>query len=154
MGAKKRAYLVRGSSYSQTGNQTAAASDYLQWLVLTQSRITDLSELKVGKSLVLDMEAGQIYRIPFEAKKGDPIKVTAYAAPNTGADPVILLQDAKGTPIIGDNNGAGGLNAAIPSFVVPADGTYTLLVSHGASSTTGSIDVSLALANPALVTAP
>ena len=142
------AYLVRGSSYGEIGNVTAAASDYLQWLVLTQSRVTDLDVLEVGKSLQLDMEAGQIYRVPFEAMAGEPIKITALSEGGTGADALIVLQDANGNPLIGDNNGAGNMDAAIAEFVIPADGRYTVLVSHGGSSTSGTIDLSVELASP------
>ena len=47
-----------------------------------------------------------------------------------GVDPLIALLDPDGTPIAGDDDMGGVLDSLVENFELPADGTYTLVVSH------------------------
>ena len=48
-------------------------------------------------------------------------------------------------PVAGDDDSGGDLNALIEDYVIPSDGTYTLVVSHAGGNPNGALRVLLAL---------
>lgn len=133
-------YLYRGSINAQVENQENAASDYLQWISLNQTRAIDQDTLRPGNSVSLEMNQGWVYRIPFQALAGQLVNAQANSA---AADPLLVLLGTDGSPLTGDDDGGGNLNAAISNYAVPSDGTYTLVVGHAGGGSEGSISVQL-----------
>jgi tetratricopeptide (TPR) repeat protein len=140
-------YLGRGIANNQLGKPADAAKDFYKWISLNQKTSTDNPALKSGGSITVKMSDGQVYRIPFSGKAGESVTITATGAkPSNDAeevDPLIVILGPDGAPLIGDDDGGGGLNSAIKGFALPADGSYTLLVSHAGGGTEGDITVKL-----------
>ena len=49
----------------------------------------------------------------------------------------MVLVDATGTPLAGDDDSGGSVNALILNYVLPADGQYSLVVGHSLGGFTG-----------------
>ena len=91
------------------------------------------------------MAAGIRYDLSFDAAAGQHVTLSAQAREAAGTDPLIVLLDASGQPVAGDDDSGGDLNALIEDYVIPSDGTYTLVVSHAGGNPNGALRVLLAL---------
>jgi tetratricopeptide (TPR) repeat protein len=137
-------YLQRGIVDLALNEQPAAAADYLAWIRKQETRSVDGDPLQPGESQVLVMQQGLSYELPFEANAGQKVTLTASARENSKTDPLIVLLDPNSTPIlVSDDSGSGSYDSAIKDFVIPANGTYTLVVSHAGGSPDGAVRVLL-----------
>ncbi|NWG17913.1 MAG: tetratricopeptide repeat protein [Chloroflexi bacterium] len=136
-------YLSRGAANNALGRPAQAAADYLEWLNrVAAQRATFNGAFLPGESVVVPLEAGLYYRFSFEAKAGQQVRLTATGRPEQMPDPLLVLLDPAGSPVAADDDGGGGMNAQI-TYVVPADGTYTLLVGHAGGNPDGPVRVLL-----------
>lgn len=138
-------YLQRGFVHSLLENRGDAASDYLRWIRSQETRSAGEAALVPGESQILPMEQGLSYTLIFEASAGQHATISVTSRPNSGTDPLIVLLDSAGSPVIADDDGGGNYDAAIQDFIVPADGTYTLVVSHAGGRPDGPVRVLLQL---------
>jgi tetratricopeptide (TPR) repeat protein len=136
-------YLHRAFVHNQLGNTEAAAADYFLWIGAVQSRSVNLRQLNPGESQVLSLEEGVSYTLPFRAVAGELITLSATTRPDSEADPLIVLLDSNGDPAAADDDSGGETNALIEDYVVPADGVYTLVVSHSGGGTDGAVRILL-----------
>jgi tetratricopeptide (TPR) repeat protein len=137
-------YLQRGIVNVALNDQPAAAADYLEWIRKQETRSVDGDPLTPGESQVVQMRQGLSYELPFDASAGQKVTLTATARENAKTDPLIVLLDPDGKPILAsDDIGAGSYDSAIKDFVIPANGTYTLVVSHAGGSPDGAVRVLL-----------
>ena len=58
-------------------------------------------------------------------------------------DPLLVLLDVQGLPVLGNDDGGGQKDALIADYELPQDGVYTLMVSHANGGYEGKIRVSL-----------
>ena len=136
-------YLQRGIVNLALNDQPAAAADYLAWIRKQETRSVDGDPLQPGESQVLPMQQGLSYELPFEANAGQKVTLTATARKNSKTDPLIVLLDPESKPILANDDGGGNYDSAIKDYVIPADGTYTVVVSHAGGSPDGAVRVLL-----------
>jgi tetratricopeptide (TPR) repeat protein len=136
-------YLQRGIVNIALNDQPAAAADYLEWIRKQETRSVDGDPLQPGESQVVQMRQGLSYELPFEASAGLKVTLTATARENSQTDPLIVLLDPNSDPILASDDGGGNYDSAIKDFVIPANGTYTLVVSHAGGSPDGAVRVLL-----------
>lgn len=142
------AYLGRGIVYVALGQAEEAARDFWQWLSLNEQRTIERDDVTPGEPFTVQMQEGYLYRIPFEAEEGQMVTVTANDADDSGVDPLVVILDEDGNPLVGDDDSGGGYNSAIRDFVIPADGAYTLVVGHAGGGSVGAIEVVLDVSEP------
>lgn len=136
-------YLSRGAANNALDRPAQAAADYLEWLNrVAARRATFTGAFLPGESVVVPLEAGLVYNFPFEAAAGQRVRLTASGRPGQAVDPLLVLLDPAGNPVAADDDGGGDMNAQI-TYVIPAGGTYTLLVGHAGGSPDGPVRVLL-----------
>lgn len=142
-------YLQRGMVHNRLGNTEAGAADYLEWIrgVRQSDLITDVT-LRPGESQVVTMQAGLVYAMQFEAEAGQLVNLTASTRPGATVDPLLLIIDVDGNPLVADDDGGGNFDAAISDFRLPAAGTYIAVLSHAGGGSDGTVRVKLELSNP------
>ncbi len=139
-------YIYRGSINAQLNNRQAAAADYLQFLTMIQTNQPDSNELVSGQLVAYQEDRGIVHRFHFKAKAGQSL--SAIATPRSGTvDPLLVLTDASGTPLVGDDNSSSssGGGALITDFLIPTDGDYYLVVGHSLGGYAGQIAVAIQL---------
>ncbi|MBC8099448.1 MAG: protein kinase, partial [Armatimonadetes bacterium] len=145
-------YLSRAFANTNLGNVLGAAQDayaYIGRIEVTSNALT----LVPGEGVTVDVAQGQVYRLTFSAQTGQLFTISASTAATGGLpDPLIVLLNPAGNPIIHDDdislaNGVFNLNALIDTYRLPADGAYTVLLTHGSGALggTGLVDVLLEL---------
>jgi tetratricopeptide (TPR) repeat protein len=138
-------YLLRASIHQSLGNTVQAAADYFEWMRLQEQDSLGVDRLRPRESLVVPLSQGVVYFLPFDARAGQRVTLSADARPDAATDPLIVLLDTANTPVIADDDSGGGFNALIEGYTIPADGTYTLLVSHAGGDPNGAVRVLLSL---------
>ena len=140
-----RLYLFRASVNTSANKVADAASDYLLWMDnITTREFTSFDSLSGSDPVVIDMEPGWVYNFPFEAAEGQTLNIAASTLENSQADPLVVV-DSNRMALVGNDDGGGNLDAVIEDFVIPADGRYTLIVSHALGGANGRIGVLLDL---------
>jgi tetratricopeptide (TPR) repeat protein len=135
-------YLARGIAYRETGQIVEAGEDFIERMQLLENESFEQS-LSIGESTTVEMAYGNVYRITFEGSAGETVTLEARDADDTTVDPLIALLDPDGTPIAGDDDFGGNLDSQIEDFELPADGTYTLVVSHANGGFDGPVEVTI-----------
>lgn len=137
-------YLQRAAVQQSLDKPVEAAQDYLEWISRQETRRAD-GDILPGESQVLPLASGIRYNLTFEAAAGQSITLSARARAEADTDPLIVLLDSAGQPIAGDDDSGDNFDAVISDFVIPSDGSYTLVVSHAGGSPDGAIRVLLEL---------
>jgi len=136
-------YLQRGFVNAQLSNQAEAANDYFQYIRLQNTEVNSDNALRPGESLVLEMETGTVFVLAFEAAAGQKVTVTATARPGQNTDPLLLLMDADGNPLVGDDDSGGDFNSRIENFVLGEAGVYAVVLHHAGGGSEGPVRVLL-----------
>lgn len=133
-------YLGRGISYRQIEETAKAGADFGKRIEILATDTTE-GTLEIGVSEEVVMAYGQVFRFTFEGQAGQSLNLSANDIALIGVDPLIVLLDPDGTPIGGDDDNGGELDAQLANFELPADGTYTLIVSHANGGYDGLVSV-------------
>ena len=133
-------YLGRGIAYRQIEEIEKAGVDFAERIELLGTETIE-GTLEIGVSEEIEMTYGQINRFTFEGQEGQRLDISARDIMLIGVDPLIVLLDPNGTPIAGDDDAGGELDAQIANFELPSDGTYTLIVSHANGGYNGLVSV-------------
>jgi tetratricopeptide (TPR) repeat protein len=149
-----KTYLLRAQLYHEQGDQIEAAADYWRWMQTNQQRDVIWKRYLPNIPFAVDLGNGWVFKIPVIGTAGQVITITADEIEGglANIDPLIVLLDGDEQPLIADNDSAGGVNAQIVDYVLPADGLYTLAVSHGEQGRGGSILVNLSMGELLTVT--
>lgn len=139
-------YLRRGAVNILLGNTAAGADDYYQWMLSQRQNVTPGS-LRPGESQVLQLSAGQMYILGFQAKAGQKVTITATAHDSTKTDPLIILVDEDQKLFAVDDDGGGNYDSKIEDFVIPADGVYGVFVGYAGGGSDGAVRVLLTVAD-------
>ncbi len=136
-------YLMRGAINAQDQNTQGSAEDYFQWIMLNLTEFHEASNtLTSSGTFTVPMDLGQVYGIPFRAVAGQQVSLSARHAPSQNAvDPLLVVLDVNGNPIVADDDSGGNMDALILGYKIPEDGEYTLLVGHAAAGGQGDITV-------------
>ncbi len=135
-------YLARGGITAETGQDQLAGADFYKRMTLLQRENIEL-EIDFGESVTVEMAQGLVARIRFAGEAGQPVTIAARDNLGAGVDPLLVLLDTGGLPLTGDDDGGGELDALISGYELPADGVYTLALSHANGGYEGRIRVSL-----------
>lgn len=122
-------YLGRGILYREMGDIQEAGADFARRMELLGEDVFT-EEASIGDTLEIDMAYRRVYHITFEGELGQTVTLTARDSAETATDPLIALLGPDGEAIAGDDDFGGNLDSQIEDFELPANGTYTLLVSH------------------------
>jgi len=122
-------YLGRGIAYRESGDVELAGEDFYERITLLGEETFD-EEASIGDTLELEMAYRRVYRITFEGELGQVVTLSATDIGDGVTDPLIALTGPDGEPIAGDDDFGGGLDSEIADFELPANGTYTLYLSH------------------------
>lgn len=101
-------------------------------------------------------EAAPEVRYTFTGAAGDLI-IARMTAVQQGLDSYLSLLDSEGAELTFNDDGGGSLNSLLGPFMLPTDGTYTLVATHccpgGGGISTGAFNLSLAVTTPLTLTA-
>jgi tetratricopeptide (TPR) repeat protein len=135
-------YLLRGTLYRDSGDLEQAGRDYYRRIELLSTSIEPVRP-QGDSGVVVPMDYGRAFTLSFEAAQGEVVVLRAIDREGSGVDPLIALLDPSGSAIAGDDDSGVGTFAldALVEVVIPADGTYTLVISHANGAYTGPVDV-------------
>lgn len=143
-------YLSRGITYEMMGEAAASAADYSRYVFRNRSRGFYHSELAGDSQFELSMRDGWVYSIPFRANAGQTVDIDVETVAPGFVDPLIILFGPENQPLIGDDDiSQNEYDASIDGFELPADGQYTLIVSHAEGGSNGTVSVDLDIEDPA-----
>jgi tetratricopeptide (TPR) repeat protein len=144
-------YLSRGITYELMGDVEASAVDYYQYTIVNRTRNFFHSELEGDSSFELPMREGWVYNIPFDAVAGQTVDINVDTVAPGFVDPLIMILGPDNQPLIGDDDMArNDYNATIENFELPADGQYTLIISHAEGGANGTIGVDIDVQDAAI----
>ena len=135
-------YMARGFIYSETDELALAAPDFYQRMTLVELSTIE-GTIDFGQTVPVEMDYGVVARLTFTASEGQAVTLTARDSLGVGVDPLLVLLDPEGNPIAGNDDGGGEFDSLLDDYVMPADGTYTALVSHANGGFVGTVTVSL-----------
>jgi len=139
------ALVARARIHDLMGSASAALDDYARYIELNTLRQVNADPLFPDLPVTLNMEDGILYRMLFQASAGQVLTITAES-PNDLADPLLMLLDPNGMPVIAnDDRAIGDFTAEIASYAIPGDGPYTVLLTHSDGGYRGRVDVVLSL---------
>src|SRR6185312_16013324 len=130
----------RGIAYRLIEETEKAGADFAERIELLGTANTE-DTLEIGVNKEVMMSYGQVFTFTFEGKAGQRLNLSANDLNLVGVDPLIVLIDPDGTPIGGDDDSGGELDAQLANFELPADGTYTFIVSHANGGYDGIVSV-------------
>jgi tetratricopeptide (TPR) repeat protein len=137
-------YLSRGITFELAGDADASATDYYQYVMLNRTRNFYHTELEGDGQFELPMREGWVYNIPFSAVAGQTVDIDVETVAPGFVDPLIMVLGPDNQPLVGDDDMTrNDYNASIEGFQLPADGQYTLVVSHAEGGANGTINVAL-----------
>lgn len=137
-------YLSRGITFELMGEADASAADYYQYVMLNRTRNFYHTELDGDSQFELPMREGWVYNIPFTAVAGQIVDIDVQTVAPGFVDPLIMVLGPDNQPLVGDDDmERNDYNATIEGFQLPADGQYTLVVSHAEGGANGTINVAL-----------
>ena len=135
-------YMSRGFIRSKNGEAAAAGPDFYRRMTLIERESIE-ETLDFSGSVSVDMEYGMVARLRFHGEAGQLVTIAARDYLDAGADPLLVLLDAGGLPVAADDDGGGQRDALISAFALPADGIYTVMLSHANAGYQGMVRVSL-----------
>jgi tetratricopeptide (TPR) repeat protein len=133
-------YIVFGTLAVLSGDMAEAGVQFQNLMDTWEVNHVENDAIESGDIVSVEMYEGWVYSIPFEGEEG---QVITLQAASTEADAVIVVLDPEGNPIAADDDSGVSLDSLISGFTLPADGTYTLLVSHAGGGSYGSVNVTL-----------
>ena len=144
-------YLSRGITYEMMGEAAASATDYYRYALRNRSRNFYHSELAGDSQFELPMRQGWVYNIPFRAVAGQTVDIDVETVAPGFVDPLIILVSPENQALIGDDDiSRNEYDASIDGFELPADGQYTLVVSHAEGGSNGTVSIDLDIEDPAV----
>jgi tetratricopeptide (TPR) repeat protein len=138
-------YLQRGLVQQKLGDEQASATDYLEWI---KANITDQKTnliIRPGESQVLPMSAGLVYILSFDGHAGQKVSVSTATQPGEQIDSLLVLADGKLNPLTADDDSGGNMNANIKDYVLPSDGSYSVILGHAGGNPEGPVRLMLSL---------
>jgi len=96
----------------------------------------DSAAIEVGDTVEGElMDAALTHRYTFSGQQGDVVSITLSS---DDFDAFLTLLDEDGVVLTTNDDGAGSLNSRIDSYILPADGEYTVEASSFSRFSTGS----------------
>lgn len=144
-------YLSRGITLEMMGQAEASAADFYQYMLRNRTRNFYHTELDGDSQFDLPMREGWVYNIPFSAVAGQTVDIDVETLAPGFVDPLIMILGPDNQPLIGDDDIArNDYNATIEGYELPADGQYTLVISHAEGGANGTINVDVDVQDAAM----
>ena len=136
--------IAMGHVYRNLGYNESAAAEFNLWLEQHQLLRLETTSMTNQLPATIIMDYGVVYDMPFYAILGDSVSITTKSSVlnRTPVDSLIVVLDADGVPIAGDDD-SGELFDAQLTFIPPSTGHYTLLVSHAGGNSSGEVKVTV-----------
>jgi tetratricopeptide (TPR) repeat protein len=134
-------YIAWGLSYQMKGDYRQAGEKYWDWM---QHNLISSRQMQfVNHQARLEMTEGRVVYLTVTAKEGQLLSVVAAAENPYLLDPMLVILNPAGRPITGNDDRFMNkdFNAELVSFYIPADGTYTIAVSHAGGGSEGNLTV-------------
>lgn len=145
-----RLYLLRGEFNTIADRPVEAALDYFEWIKLNRTRqLVAPDALTSSQAFTIEMGPGWVYHFPFIGIAGQRVSAAAIGVSQpTPVDPLLVILDINGSPLVADDDSGGNLAALIRNYLIPEDGEYTLVVSQASGGAPeGNVAVQLELGN-------
>lgn len=134
------ANAIRSSVNLILGNAEAAAQDFAASVNVKTIEIVEVAPLVAGESAALLMTLGKSFHLPFEAQADQRVSIHVVSTTPGEVDPVVMLLSPEGAPLaFNDDAGDDTLDAGIDAYMLPENGTYTIVVSHANSGSEGAL---------------
>ncbi|MFN8530356.1 MAG: hypothetical protein U0670_17280 [Anaerolineae bacterium] len=141
-------YLLRAYANADLNHVSESAADYADYLRLVEQTRTDADAIQPGTPIFVDVAYGTTTAVPFDGQAGQVLTALVIGRQGEQTDPILVLLDPSGTPLIGDDNGSGGTAPLILDYVLPDSGTYTLLIGSTPVQATGQAAAGIELLGP------
>ena len=135
-------YMARGFIFSKIEELGLAGLDFFQRMTRIERESIE-ADLSFSDSVTVDMNHGVVARLRFQGEAGQWVTIAARDYLAEGVDPLLVLLNPEGAPLLGNDDGGGELDSLISDYVLPVTGQYTAMVSHANAGYQGEIRVSL-----------
>lgn len=141
--------LAIGIAYEQMNMPSRAAAEYVDWMRGIEQYYIPIN-FENGVEQMLKMGEGNIFAYTIDAEMGQSLSVTAESDLLDVVDPLVVILDPYGTPVLGEDDLNNGhiirtMDSYISAYSVPTSGEYTVLVSHAGGGSYGRVDVTIGL---------
>lgn len=133
-------HYVLGAIEAMAGNMEKAGEEFFAVIESSRTERIEREPVTLDDRFSIEMADGLVYAVPFEGESGQLVSLHAHSG---DADVLLVLLDPDEKPIAGDDDSCTELDPMITSFALPADGTYTLLITHAGGGSYGIVDVTL-----------
>ncbi len=123
------ALLTRAVTHERRGDTASAAQDYYAWIIAENFELIPGALQTDGTDQLLLVEEYRAHALTFEGGAGQVLNVANNDSGET-FDSLLIVLGPNGDAIAAADDNAGGLKAEIFDFVLPDDGTYTLILTH------------------------
>lgn len=143
------AWLNRGVAYEQLNNDYRAMQDYNRFMSRDGMAVITHRGVVTGAGLNLQMAENRVYELNFYARAGEVVNITATAGDGQVVDPLVLVVNADGNPVVANDDilrqdgSLISMNSSVEDFEVLQTGLYTLRVSHAGGGADGMLRVNL-----------
>jgi tetratricopeptide (TPR) repeat protein len=143
------AWLNRGVAYEQLNNDYRAMQDYNRYLSRDGLTVVRHRGVITGARLNLEMAEARVYEFNIYMRAGETVDFGAEAYGGDVVDPLIIVLDADGNPVVANDDilrqdgSLISMDADIDGFEVLQTGVYTLRVSHAGGGSDGTVQVNV-----------
>lgn len=147
------AYLIRAYVYQTQSDEAASLTDILAYTNLIRERTIDRDAAQAVSGDVLGMSEGSVFSFPFQAQADQIIRAAARTGSTVDVDPLLVLLGPDGQAVAWDDDSGVNLDAVF-RYVIPANGVYTLLVTHAGGGSEGEVTLTLSISGAGIVDTP
>lgn len=133
--------IYRAYTNNALDNLDDAAQDYYQFLELIETRRIQNGELTSGEAETVTISEGVIHEFEFEGEADQVVTIMTTINRGDAIDPLLVLLDEDGDVIAANDDFGATSNAAIVDYVLPAAGTYTVVLGHSLGGSEGRVTI-------------
>lgn len=135
---------IRANVLSAMGDVEAAGQDFAAAIELGTLETVEGAVLVAGEPVIVPMTAGRTFRLPFDGQAAQRVTISVTSVNPGEVDPLVLIVGPDDAPLaFNDDVSDENLDALVSEYALPAEGTYTLVVSHANFGSEGDIEISL-----------
>lgn len=139
-------YAMRSKANMALGNIQQAAQDFAASIKVRTSELVQGDALVADQPIQVTMTFGRTFHLPFEAQAGQSLGVSVTSVHPGEVDPVVMVLSPEGAPLAyNDDASDESLDAQVADYLIPANGTYTVVVSQANGGSEGPVEITLTL---------
>lgn len=133
----------RGDAYESLGERSSALADWNTLFTVIKERVITREFLENSNVLSASIDgSGVEVHVQFKGNKGDVVTIISEAH-NSSVDTMLIVRDALDNAIAYNDQYHDMNDARIDDLVLPADGTYTIVVAGDLGTSTGDFTLTL-----------